>query len=94
MGSVAGRRALPGSLYSATKWSVTAMGEGLRQEVADTDIKVTVIEPGVVDTPFFHEPKPGNLVADDIARAIIFALSQPEHVDVNEILVRPIHQPG
>ena len=53
--SVAGRRALPGSLYSATKHAVTAMGEALRQEVAETDIKVTLIEPGMVDTPFFDE---------------------------------------
>ena len=92
-GSVAGRRALPGSLYSATKWAVTAMGEALRQEVSDTDIKVTLIEPGMVDTPFFEEPKPDGLKADDIARAVIFALSQPPHVDVNEVLVRPIRQP-
>ena len=93
MGSVAGRRALPGSLYSATKWAVTAMGEALRQEVSDSDIKVTLIEPGMVDTPFFHEPKPDGLKAEDIARAVMFALSQPPHVDVNEILVRPIRQP-
>ena len=92
-GSVAGRRALPGSLYSATKWAVTAMGEALRQEVFDTDIKVTVIEPGMVDTPFFEEPKPDGLKADDIAAAVMFALSQPPHVDVNELLVRPIRQP-
>jgi NADP-dependent 3-hydroxy acid dehydrogenase YdfG len=92
MGSVAGRRALPGSLYSATKWAVTAMGEGLRAEVADTDIKVTVIEPGMVDTPFFEQRPNGALEADDIARAVMFALTQPPHVDVNEVLVRPIHQ--
>jgi NADP-dependent 3-hydroxy acid dehydrogenase YdfG len=92
-GSVAGRRALPGSLYSATKFAVTAMGEALRQEVSDSDIKVTVIEPGMVDTPFFNEPKPDGLRAEDIARAVVFALSQPTHVDVNEILVRPIRQP-
>ena len=92
MGSLAGRRALPGSLYSATKWAVTSMGEALRQEVSDTDIKVTVIEPGQVDTPFFHEPKPDALKADDIARAVMYALSQPPHVDVNEVLVRPIRQ--
>ena len=91
--SIAGRRALPGSLYSATKHAVTAMGESLRQEIADTEIKMTLIEPGMVDTPFFHEPKPDGLRADDIARAVMFALSQPPHVDVNEILIRPIHQP-
>lgn len=91
--SVAGRRALPGSLYSATKHAVTAMGEALRQETADTDIKMTLIEPGMVDTPFFDNPVSGGLEADDIARAVLFALTQPPHVDVNEILVRPIHQP-
>jgi NADP-dependent 3-hydroxy acid dehydrogenase YdfG len=92
--SVAGRRALPGSLYSATKFAVTAMGEALRQEVADTDIKVTVIEPGAVDTPFFENRPSEALEADDIARAVLFALTQPPHVNVNEVLVRPIHQTG
>jgi NADP-dependent 3-hydroxy acid dehydrogenase YdfG len=92
--SVAGRRALPGSLYSATKFAVTAMGEALRQEVADTDIKVTLIEPGMVDTPFFDNRPSGALEADDVARAVLFALTQPPHVDVNEVLVRPIHQAG
>jgi NADP-dependent 3-hydroxy acid dehydrogenase YdfG len=90
--SLAGRRALPGSLYSCTKHAVTAMGEALRQEVSDTDIKVTLIEPGMVDTPFFESRPTGALEADDIARAVMFALTQPPHVDVNEILVRPIHQ--
>jgi NADP-dependent 3-hydroxy acid dehydrogenase YdfG len=91
--SIAGRRALPGSLYSATKHAVTAMGEALRQEIADTDIKMTLIEPGMVDTPFFDNRPSGALEPDDIARAVMFALTQPPHVDVNEILVRPIHQP-
>ena len=97
--SVAGRRVLPGSMYSASKWAVTAIGEALRQELADRDepnmIRVTVIEPGMVDTPFFdNRPGPDNaLHDDDIARAVLYALSQPEHVDVNEILIRPSHQP-
>ncbi len=90
--SVAGRRALPGSLYSATKWAVTAMGEALRQEMADTGVRVTLIEPGMVDTPFFDNPVSGVLGADDVARAVMFAVSQPAHVDVNEILVRPTAQ--
>jgi NADP-dependent 3-hydroxy acid dehydrogenase YdfG len=93
-GSVAGRKALPGSLYSATKWAVTAMGESLRAEVAETPIKVTVIEPGMVDTPFFDTRPQGALEADDIARAVMFALTQPPHVDVNEVLIRPINQAG
>src|SRR5215210_7441675 len=91
--SVAGRRALPGSLYAATKHAVGAIGEGLRQELAETDIKMTLIEPGMVDTPFFDDPPSGALEPDDIARAVMFALTQPPHVDVNEILIRPIHQP-
>jgi NADP-dependent 3-hydroxy acid dehydrogenase YdfG len=91
--SIAGRRALPGSLYSATKHAVTAMGEALRQEIAETDIKMTLIEPGMVDTPFFDSQVSGALEADDIARAVLFALTQPPHVDVNEMLIRPIHQP-
>lgn len=91
--SIAGRRVLPGSLYSATKHAVTAMGEALRQEIAETDIKMTLIEPGAVDTPFFDNRPSGALEADDIARAVMFALTQPHHVDVNEILIRPIHQP-
>ena len=91
--SVAGRRALPGSLYSATKHAVTAMGEALRQEVAETAIKMTLIEPGMVDTPFFDNPVSGGLKADDFARAVLYALHEPPHVDVNEILIRPINQP-
>jgi NADP-dependent 3-hydroxy acid dehydrogenase YdfG len=91
--SIAGRRALPGSLYSATKHAVTAMGEALRQEIADTDVKMTLIEPGAVNTPFFDTPPSGALDPDDVARAVLFALTQPPHVDVNEILIRPIHQP-
>jgi NADP-dependent 3-hydroxy acid dehydrogenase YdfG len=93
-GSVAGRRALPGSLYSATKWAVTAMGEAARLDFNDSGVRVTLIEPGMVDTPFFENPpKIEALQADDIARAVMYAVSQPPHVDVNEILVRPTAQP-
>jgi NADP-dependent 3-hydroxy acid dehydrogenase YdfG len=91
-GSVAGRVALPGSLYSCTKWAVTAMGEAARKELNGTGVRVTLIEPGMVDTPFFDNPVQGALEADDIARAVMYAISQPEHVDINEILVRPSGQ--
>jgi NADP-dependent 3-hydroxy acid dehydrogenase YdfG len=97
--SVAGRRALPGSLYSATKHAVTAIGEALRAELRamheNRSIRVTLIEPGMVDTPFFDQrPGPDKaLHDDDVARAVLYALSQPEHVDVNEILIRPSSQP-
>jgi NADP-dependent 3-hydroxy acid dehydrogenase YdfG len=93
--SVAGRRALPGSFYSVTKHAVTAMGEAARQDFNDTGVRVTLIEPGMVDTPFFDAPPSIRaLDADDIARAVLFAVQQPPHVDVNEILVRPTAQPG
>jgi NADP-dependent 3-hydroxy acid dehydrogenase YdfG len=96
--SVAGRRALPGSLYSATKWAATAMGEALRAELRqmhdNTGIKVTLIEPGMTDTPFFDSsPGESALRAADIAKAVMFALEQGPGVDVNEILIRPTNQP-
>jgi NADP-dependent 3-hydroxy acid dehydrogenase YdfG len=92
-GSVAGRRALPGSLYSCTKWAVTAMGEAARQELNGTGIRVTVVEPGMVATPFFDNvPKSGALQAEDVARAVTWIVNQPDHVDVNELLVRPTEQ--
>jgi len=91
--SVAGRRALPGSLYSATKHAVTAMAESARQELNDSGVRVTSIEPEMVDTPFFDDRPQNALEPDDIARAIMFAVQQPAHVDVNEILIRPVSQP-
>ncbi len=91
-GSVAGRRTLPGSLYSATKWAVTAMGEAARQELDGSGVRVTLIEPGTVATPFFDDPVTDALEPDDVARAVLWALGQPAHVDVNEILVRPTAQ--
>ena len=97
--SIAGRLALPGSLYSATKWAATAIGESLRAELRqmhdNQGIKVTLIEPGMVDTPFFDN-RPGEwaLKDEDIARTVMFALEQPAGVDINEILVRPTTQPS
>jgi NADP-dependent 3-hydroxy acid dehydrogenase YdfG len=91
-GSVAGRRALPGSLYSSTKWAITGMGESARQELEGSGVRVTVIEPGMVDTPFFENPVSNALQPADVARAVMYAISQPPHVDVNEILVRPTAQ--
>ena len=96
--SVAGRRVLPGSLYSATKHAATAIGEALRAELRQMrenySIRVTLIEPGMVDTPFFDNKPQAALEPDDIARAVMYALAQPAQVDVNEILIRPVRQPG
>jgi NADP-dependent 3-hydroxy acid dehydrogenase YdfG len=94
--SIAGRRSLPGSLYSATKFAVTGIGQSLRAELREmhgnSAIRVTLIEPGGVETPFFDQPGSGRLEAEDVARAIMYALDQPAHVDVSEVLILPSAQ--
>jgi NADP-dependent 3-hydroxy acid dehydrogenase YdfG len=93
-GSIAGRRALPGSLYSSTKWAVTGMGECLRQELVGTGVRVTLIEPGLVDTPFFDNgTEDWALTADDVARSVMFAVDQPPSVQLFEMMIRPTAQP-
>jgi serine 3-dehydrogenase len=95
-GSVVGRTTSIRNLYSATKWALTGMAQAIRNEMAGTGVRVTLVEPGVVDTPFWeHLKKPceAGLQSDDIARAVMYAVSQPPHVDVNELLIRPVGQP-
>lgn len=88
-GSIAGRRTIAGSMYAATKWAVSAIGYGVREELRGTGVRVTLIEPGMVDTPFFDEPKPDALRPEDIARSVMYAVAQPESVDVHELVVLP-----
>lgn len=92
--SVAGRRSLPGSMYSASKWAATGIGHGFRKEIGQHGVRVTLLEPGMVDTPFFDEPKPDMLQPDDVARAVMYALDQPEHMEVHELLLLPMAQQG
>lgn len=102
--SIAGRRTLAGmGVYSATKFGVIAVSEALRQEVYDHHIRVTVIEPGIVETEFIDRIPPQALErfrgvtplqAEDVARTILWALRQPPHVDVFEVVVRPTNQGG
>ena len=92
MSSAAGRRVLP-SLYSVTRCATAAMGEAVRQDVGGTGVRVTVIEPGGVNTPLWDAANPGRLEADDVARAVLYAIMQPPHVDVNEVLIRPAGAP-
>jgi NADP-dependent 3-hydroxy acid dehydrogenase YdfG len=93
VGSVAGRITSPGP-YSATKWAISGMGDSIRKEVSGQGVRVTLIEPGRVDTDFWHQGKPDSafLHEDDVARAVIFALTQPEGVAINELLIRPTTQ--
>jgi NADP-dependent 3-hydroxy acid dehydrogenase YdfG len=93
-GSRAGRLPFKGSVYGATKWAVTGYGYNLREELIGTGARVTLIEPGMVDTPFFDEAKPHALRAEDVARAVMYAVSQPAHVDVSEILILPTPEMG
>lgn len=106
--SVAGRKSFPGSsAYSATKFGVNGFSEGLRQEVTgEDDIRITLIEPGFVDTELAEHIPDENiqeqtkqtletmdaLTPQDVARSITYAVGQPPHVDVNELLIRPTHQ--
>lgn len=90
-GSAAGRSVRPGNLYSATKWAVTGLVQGIRAECVGTGVRVTLLQPGLVDTGGIpaaraHDPK---LAPEDVARAVLYAVSQPSTVDVNELLVRP-----
>lgn len=93
-GSVTGRVAIPGSLYSATKWAVTGLTQAIRAELVDTGVRTTILQPGLVDTGLISPGRADDpkLKPEDIANALIFALEQPEHVDVNEIVVRPAGQ--
>lgn len=106
--SVAGRIAAMGSaVYNMTKWGVTGFSEALRQECAHINVRVTCVEPGFVDTELqghntnpmvverieeMREATGKVLQAADIANAIVYALSQPPHVSLNEVLVRPTGQ--
>src|SRR3954463_13772484 len=106
--SVAGRVASLGSaVYNLTKWGVTGFSEGLRQEVLHANIRVTIIEPGYVETELqgHNEGNPivmeamekmreqiDPLQASDIAEAIAFALTRPQHFSINEVLIRPTKQ--
>ncbi len=93
MGSVSGRQVGTGSLYSCTKWAVTAMAEAARKDLHGTGVRVTLIAPGTVDTAFYDEPPGGSpLLAADVAHAVLYALEQPHHVTINEIIMRPTEQ--
>ena len=107
--SVAGRTARAGvGVYNASKWAVGAFSVALRQEVYMDNIRVTIIEPGAVQTELrdhISDPKVREdvekwaqamrqLTSEDIAASILYAVASADHVNVNEILIRPTDQPG
>ena len=89
LGSAAGRRPIPGSMYGATKWAVTGMGHNLREELRGTGVRVTIVEPGVTQTEIFPEPRSNAMEVEDVAEAIVFAVEQHPRVDMHEILMYP-----
>jgi NADP-dependent 3-hydroxy acid dehydrogenase YdfG len=99
MASIAGRQTWVGEpVYIATKWGVVGFGWALRKEALPHNVRVTMIEPGMVDTPLLHETDEGldeleryaALSTDDVARAVAFALTQPEGVAVSELMITPV----
>ncbi len=88
-GSRAGRRVMKGSVYSATKHFVHGFAANLEEEMREWGGRCTVIAPGMVDTPFFDDPKPDALRPEDVARSVVWALEQPEHVAIGEIYLTP-----
>jgi NADP-dependent 3-hydroxy acid dehydrogenase YdfG len=103
MASMSGRDAYVGEpVYIASKWGLIGFGHSVRKEVLSDNIRVTLIEPGLVDTPLTRD-NPGirplfeavrPLAPEDIARAVVFAFTQPEHVVIQEISLRPQGQEG
>lgn len=87
--SIAGRKNMAGSVYGATKWAASAMGDNARAEFKEHGVSVTLIEPGMVDTAFFDEPKPDALKPEDVGETVLFALERPAHVAINELIVMP-----
>lgn len=90
IGSQAGHRALSGSVYSATKWFIRGYAKNLENELADHGVRVTSIDPGMTDTPFFDDDKPDALRPDDIGRAFMYAIEQPAHMRIANMQVYPM----
>lgn len=87
--SVAGRIALKGSVYGASKWFAYGFGMNLAEEMREWGGKCTTICPGMVNTPFFDEPKEDKLAPEDIADAVLYALSSSDKACVREVYVMP-----
>lgn len=89
-GSKAGHRPLTGSVYSATKYFIRGYAKNLANELTEHGIRVSSIDPGMVDTPFFNDEKPDALRADDVARAFLYAIEQPPHARVACVELYPM----
>ncbi|HEY2692352.1 MAG TPA: SDR family oxidoreductase [Streptosporangiaceae bacterium] len=99
--SISGRTAYVGEpIYIATKWALVGLSKALRKEARPAGVRVSVIEPGIVDTPLVRQTAEGAaelaavraLEPQDVARMVTFVLEQPAHVNVDEIMVSPLGQ--
>lgn len=90
-GSAAGRGIRPGNLYSATKWAVTGLAQNIRAECAGSGVRVSLLQPGLVDTGGIpaDRAEDAKMTPADVARAVLYAVEQPPHVNVDEIILRP-----
>jgi len=102
LASVSGRETYVGQpVYIATKWGIVGFGRSLRKELLEQGVRVTLIEPGLVDTDLARSSPLGQeflsrihaLQPDDVARAVVFALEQPPHAALNELVLQPLEQP-
>ena len=89
-GSQAGHVALAGSVYSASKWFVRGYAKNLANELVEDGVRVTSIDPGMVETAFFDSPQPNALRPEDIARTFLYAIEMPPHARVAEIEINPM----
>jgi NADP-dependent 3-hydroxy acid dehydrogenase YdfG len=89
--SIAGKIALKGSVYGASKWFAYGFAQNLAMEMAEWQGRCTTICPGMVNTPFFDEAKPDKLDPDDIAQAVVYAISANPRCNVREITLMPTH---
>lgn len=108
LGSIAGHEVYPGgNVYCATKHAVAALTKGMQIDLVDTPVRVTTIDPGMVETEFSMVRFRGDerrakkvyenfepLTGKDIAEAALFAVTRPSHVNIHEIVIMPVHQAG
>jgi NADP-dependent 3-hydroxy acid dehydrogenase YdfG len=103
LASVSGRTTYVGEpIYIASKWALVGLGRAVRAELAGTGVRLTLIEPGIVDTPLVRDTPEGRaelegvqaLQPEDIAEAIVFAVTRPARVDVDEVMITPTDVTG
>lgn len=89
VGSLAAQGTVWGSVYSASKWFIRGYADNLGAELGDTGGRVTCLHPGMTDTPFFDSPKPTALRPEDVAKAFMYVIEQPDYVLIPHLPIYP-----